>query len=120
MIRNRRIRKRRGTSWNSESSKLANKVRWDNDRARRDELMPERIREMEEIEALNFPRNQGDALGCLQYTDFRTGKIRRWVVKIGDRSDRVTLHAPCGKHTKSHGWTWIMNHLRGYLAGTKR
>jgi len=86
---------------------------------RRMEGMEDRIREMAEIEAQNLPRKQGDPLGCLQWTDFRTGRVRRWMVRIGDRIDRVTLHTPDGKRTNSHGWTWIVNHLRGYMAGTK-
>ena len=94
-------------------------ARWKIDRARRDAEMPERIREMEEINAQNLPRKQGDAIGCLQWTDFRTGRVRRWTVKIGDRSDRITLHAPDGRHTESHGWAWALNHLRGFLAGSK-
>jgi hypothetical protein len=119
MARNRRIRKRRGTSWTSESSKRANKARWDADRERRDAEMPERIRELAEIETLNFPRKQGDAIGCLEWRDFRTGKVRRWVVRIGDRRDRMTMETPDGRKTQSHGWTYLLNHLRGFLAGTK-
>ena len=81
--------------------------------------LPARLRELEEIEIQNLPRCQGDALGCLQWTDFRSGKARRWTVRIGDRADRITLEAPGGKPTRSHGWTWVMNHLRGYLCGRK-
>jgi hypothetical protein len=40
-------------------------------------------------------------------------------VRIGDRADRVTLHAPDGRSTKSHGWAWVMDHLRGFLCGSK-
>ena len=93
-------------------------ARWKLDRARRDAEMLERIHEMQEIETLNFPRKQGDVLGFLQWTDFRTGKIRRWTVRIGDRIDRVTLEMG-GKKTASHGWTWALDHLRGFLSGTK-
>jgi hypothetical protein len=81
--------------------------------------MPERIRELAEIEMENLPRRQGDPLGCLQWTDFRTGKVRRWIVRIGDRIDRVTLEVPGGKKNKSHGWTWVLDYLRGYFAGAK-
>jgi len=119
MPRYRRIRKRRGTCWTSESSKRANKVRWDADRESRDAEMPEIAAYLAEIETQNLPRKQGDPLGCLQWTDFRTGKVRRWTVRIGDRIDRVTLHIPNEKPTPSHGWTWVMDHLRGYLAGRK-
>lgn len=94
-------------------------ARWKIDRARRDAEMPERIRAMAEIDAENLPRREGDAIGSLQWTDFRTGKVRRWTVKIGDRMDRVTLHSPDGRSTKPSGWTWVMDHLRGFLAGTK-
>lgn len=97
-----------------------NKARWDADRARRDAEEPEQIRYLAEIAANNLPSNQGDALGCLQWTDFRTGKVRRWTVCIGDRADRVTLHAPDGRKTESHGGTWVMNHLRSWIFGQKR
>ena len=96
-----------------------NAARWKADSERREADLPERLREMAEIDAENLPHKQGDALGCLQWTDFRSGKVRRWTVRIGDRIDRITLHAPDGKRTMSHGWTWILSHLRGYLAGTK-
>ena len=82
--------------------------------------MEDRIREMAEIEVQNLPSNQGDPIGCLQWHDFRTGKVRRWAVRIGDRIDRITLHSPDGRRTKPSGWTWVMDHLRGHLAGTKR
>lgn len=79
----------------------------------------DRLREMAEWDVQNLPRKQGDALGCLQWTDFRTGRVRRWTVRIGDRIDRVTLHCPDGRQTDSHGWSWIMTHLRGFLSGRK-
>jgi hypothetical protein len=102
----------------SDRGKRMAKARWDSERARIDAEMPARIRELAEIEIENYPRKQGDAIGCLQWTDFRTGRVRRWVVRIGNRIDRVTLHTG-GKSTGSHGWTWVMDHLRGYLAGRK-
>jgi hypothetical protein len=52
---------------------------------RRMEHMAERLREMAEWDVQNLPRKQGDALGCLQWTDFGTGKVRRWTVRIGSR-----------------------------------
>ena len=81
--------------------------------------LPERIREMAEWDAINLPKKQGDALGCLQWHDFRTGKVRRWIVMIGDRCDRITIESPDGRKTGSHGWAWVLDHLRGFLAGTK-
>jgi len=95
------------------------KARWDADRARRNAEMPERIREIAEIEMMNLPRKQGDILGSLQWTDVRTGRVRRWIIRIGDRSDRITMESPSGKQTNSHGWAWILNHLRPYLCGRK-
>jgi hypothetical protein len=88
-------------------------------RERRMADLPERLRELEEIEIQNLPHKEGDAFGCLQWHDFRSGKVHRWTVLRGDRIDRVTLRAPDGRMTGSHGWTWIMDHLRGYLAGRK-
>ena len=87
--------------------------------ARRMAYMPERLREMAEWDVQNLPRKNGDALGCLEWRDFRTGKVRRWVVRIGDRADRITLESPDGRQTAAHGWTWAMDHLRGFLAGRK-
>ena len=87
--------------------------------AARMERMADRILELAEYDVWNLPRKQGDALGSLQWTDFRTGKVRRWTVRIGDRIDRITLHFPDGRKTRSSGWTWALNHLRGFLAGTK-
>lgn len=104
----------------SERGRRMAEARWKAERARRDAEMSERIRELADIEATGLPRNQGDALGCLQWTDFRTGRVRRWVIRIGDRADRMTMHAPDGRATKSHGWTWMLDHLRGFLAGNHR
>ena len=103
----------------SERNRQRALYRWKLDRKRRDAEEPARIREMAEIEAINLPHKKGDPLGCLQWTDFRSGKVRRWTVRIGDRMDRITLHAPDGRKTESHGWTWALDHLRGFLAGTK-
>lgn len=103
----------------SDRGKRMAEARWKADRARRDAEMLERIRELAEADAINMPRKRGDSLGSIQWTDFRSGKVRRWIVKIGDRSDRMTFHSTDGRSTASHGWTWFLNHIRGYLAGTK-
>jgi hypothetical protein len=78
--------------------------------------MPERIRELQEIEVENMPRKQGDAIGCFQWTDFRTGQARRWIIRIGDRIDRITAEFPNGKPTQSHGWTWFFETMRKHMA----
>jgi hypothetical protein len=82
---------------------------------RREEGLQERIRELAVIEAQNLPRNQGDPLGSFTWTDFRTGKVRKWIVRIGARRDQITIEAPHAKPSGSHGWTWILNHLRKHL-----
>ena len=89
-------------------------------REKRDADLAERVRELAEIEVQNLPRKQGDALGLHQWTDFATGQTRRWIVRIGDRADRITLESPQGKRTGSHGWTWALDHLRGFLCGNKQ
>jgi hypothetical protein len=85
-------------------------------RAKRDADVPIRLRELAEIKIQNIPRNPGDALGCLQWTDFRSGQVRRWTVLIGARRDQVILRSPDGRATLSHGWTWVLTHLRKKLA----
>jgi hypothetical protein len=119
MARRRFIRRENTGCITTEKSAVMNAARWKADRARREAALPERIQDLAEWDVQNLPRKQGDSLGCLQWTDFRTGKVRRWTVRIGDRIDRVTLDSVNGKRTKSHGWTWVMDHLRGFLAGTK-
>jgi hypothetical protein len=75
----------------------------------------ERIREIAMIDAENLPRKQGDMLGSLQWFDARTGKTRRWIIRIGDRIDRITVESPGTNPTKSHGWTWFMSQLRSKI-----
>ena len=119
LARNRRIRKRRGSCWTTESSRRANACRWRIDNEQRQAGEAERVRELAEMEVENLPRAEGDALGCLAWTDFRTGRVRRWVVRIGARVDQVTVEDGAGRRTGSHGWTWVLDHLRGFLAGRK-
>jgi hypothetical protein len=92
-----------------------NRIRWDADRARRVAEIPERTRELAMIEVENLPRNQGDMLGSLQWFDARTGKTRRWIIRIGDRADRITIESPGTNSTQSHGWTWFFTQLRGKI-----
>ena len=119
MPRYHRFRKKRGTSWTPESSKRANKARWNADRERRDAEASERIREMM-IEAIeNLPNYEGAPTHIFQIQNLATGKVDRWLMRRGNRIDQVTMESMNGKRTGSHGWTWIMDHLRGFLAGTK-
>jgi hypothetical protein len=87
-------------------------ARWKKDRARRDAEMPERMAELREIEIQNLPHHSGDILGVMQWTDARSGQTRRWIVRIGDRRDQITISAPGGSITKSHGWAWFLSNLR--------
>jgi hypothetical protein len=84
------------------------RARWAKDRAERDAGMVERLREIAEIDVINLPRKQGDMLGTMQWSCARTGKVRRWVIRIGDRADRITI----GDNQKSHGWSWFFSILR--------
>ena len=84
--------KRRGL-FSSERARKMNHARWAADRARRDEEEPERRRHLAKLAAINLPRNKGDLLGTLQWTDHATGRVRRWA--------------------------WLLSHLRPFLCGTK-
>jgi hypothetical protein len=92
-----------------------NKARWDAVRAKRDADLPERIRNLAEIDAQNLPRKQGDVLGYLQWTDLATGQTRRWIVRIGDRIDRITVQSPQSKPTPSMGWSAFLTKLRKHI-----
>jgi hypothetical protein len=100
----------------SERGRRMAAARWKLDRQRRDAEAPEIARHLAEIDVDNLPRKQGDALGSLQWTDFRTGRVRRWIVRIGDRADRLTMESPGGRPTKSHGWTYLLARLRAHLS----
>ena len=94
------------------------RARWAAERARIEALRPEIEARLAEIRAWNLPKAEGDYLGTLQWTEARTGKVRRWVVRIGDRAGRITVEAPGGKKSGSHGWTWFMTKLRSCLSGS--
>ena len=115
MTRNRFIRRFNKGRFTPEKSRRMNKARWDAERARRGVEEPERLRELAEIEAQNLPRKTGDALGCLQWTDYRTGQVRKWIFRIGERRDQITMEFPGGSKTKSHGFSWAMTQLRKHL-----
>jgi hypothetical protein len=115
MSRNRFIRRTSANRWNSATSRRANKARWDADRARRDAEMPERIAEIQAIEMENLPRKSGDILGTFQWADARSGKVRRWVVRIGDRVDQITVEFAGDKPSESHGWAWLFTKIRKHI-----
>ena len=37
--------------------------------------------------AANLPLAEGDAIGAIQWTNFRTGKVTRWTVLRGERTN---------------------------------
>ena len=96
----------------SERGKRMAAARWAKDRERRDAEMPQRMAELKAIEIENLPRKQGDTIGILQWSDFASGKVRRWTIRIGDRRDRITVD----DQKQSHGWTWLLAKLRKHLA----
>lgn len=102
---------RRINALRERGKRMAN-ARWKRERERRKEEMPDRIRELAMIETENLPRKQGDPLGCLIWKDYRTGKITKRVVEIGDRTDRICIRKPDGTRSRSHGWTWFLEHFR--------
>ena len=95
-------------------------ARWEKYRERK--AMEERMLEADDAAHLaSFPCcSEDDPIGSLQWRSLQTGEVLRWTILQGDRKGRVKLRHPDGRQTKSHGWTWIMNNLRGYFAGTKR
>jgi hypothetical protein len=115
MTRNRFIHKRTRARFSSEKARQMNRARWNAHNARIESEMPERIRELAMIDAENLPRKQGDMLGSLQWFDARTGKTRRWIIRIGDRIDRITVESPGTNPTQSHGWTWFFTELRSKI-----
>ena len=92
-------------------------ARWAKDRMERDVGQAERMEEMRERKILNLPHKQGDVLGVMQWTCARSGKVRRWVIRMGDRVDRVTVESPGGARSGGHGWAWFLAKLRGHLVG---
>jgi hypothetical protein len=65
------------------------------------------------------PISEGDAIGSLEWRNFRTGKVMRWTVLRGDRVDRVILRHPDGRKTQSHGWDLGDGSFAGVLRRTK-
>lgn len=103
--------RRRINAFRERGRRMAD-ARWKSERERREAEAPEIERHLAEIEALNFPRRKGDTIGCLQWTDYRTGKVTKRIVEIGDRIDRIVIRQPDGTRSRSHGWTWFLDHYR--------
>jgi hypothetical protein len=62
--------------------------------------------------AANPPLVEGDAIGAIQWTNFRTGKVTRWTVLRGDRTNNYRLRSPDGRESKPHGMAWILEKVR--------
>ena len=109
------MRRRGSRKGKSERMRELALRRWELDRARRDEEEPRRIQEL----AAHPLIKEGDAIGSLEFRDLRSGMVKRWVVLQGDRADRVKLRTPDGRTSGSHGWTRMLESLRGVFAGRK-
>lgn len=88
------------------------RARWDKDRAERDARQAQREADLRTIEIENLPRSKGDVLGVMQWTCASSGRVRRWVIRIGDRCDRITVES---SQNTSHGWTWFFEKLRKHI-----
>ena len=62
--------------------------------------------------AANPPLAEGDAIGAIQWTNFKTGKVTRWTVLRGDRTNNYRLRSPDGRVSKPHGMAWILEKVR--------
>ncbi len=102
---------RKSQQLRDRARKTAN-ARWDKAKAEQESILAA-------IEAENLPRNPGDMIGALQWTDAATGKTRRWIVRMAKRRGQITLEAPGGKPTNPHGWTWAMTRLRSAIVNCK-
>ena len=60
----------------------------------------------------NPPVCDGDAIGCLECRNFRTGAVSRWTVLRGERRDNYRLRTPDGRKSNAHGLSWLLVKLR--------
>ena len=102
---------RKSKQLRDRARKTAN-ARWDKARAEQEPILAA-------IESENLPRNPGDMVGALQWTDAATGKSRRWVVRMANRRGQITIESPGGKPTNPHGWAWVMTRLRSAIVKNK-
>lgn len=61
----------------------------------------------------------GDAIGLLEFRDFRSGRITRWTVCRGNRVNNFTLKTPDGRQSKPHGLAWLLAKVRPILLGKR-
>lgn len=78
---------------------------------RESEITPEFLMDLR----ANPPLESGDPIGCLQYTNFLTGKVTRWTKLRGSRVNNCVFRTPDGRTSKPHGMSWIMEKLRPIL-----
>ena len=60
----------------------------------------------------NPPPADGDAIGSLEWRDFRSGRIARWTVLRGSRRNNYRLRTPDGRKSKPHGLAWLLVKVR--------
>lgn len=61
----------------------------------------------------------GDAIGLLEFRDFRSGRITRWTECRGNRVNNFTLKTPDGRQSKPHGLAWLLAKVRPILLGKR-
>ena len=72
------------------------------------EITPEVLRDME----VNPPLTEGDCLGSLTWHNHRSGRITRWGVERGPRSNNYRLRSPDGRKSRPHGMAWLLTKIR--------
>lgn len=76
--------------------------------------------ERETAEALSPPIQMGDAIGMMEYRDFRNGRIYRWTVCRGDRTNNFSIRHPDGRQSKPHGMAWLLDRIRPVILGFRQ
>ena len=72
------------------------------------DMTPEVLRDM----AANPPLAEGDCLGSLTWHNHRSGRVTRWAVERGPRSNNYRLRSPDGRRSLPHGMAWILTKIR--------
>lgn len=104
--------RRNSLKTNSELGRKLARIRWAKERALRDMEEPSRLFAMEMARVIGEgPVELGQYVGTLQWAD-HTGKVRRWVVRRGQRSGQILLDGVT--HPKTT--TWLLDRLRRHLS----
>lgn len=105
-------RNRNSLKSKSELGRKLAKIRWAQERARKDLEEPARKMEMELARVIGEgPIALGQYVGTLQWSD-NSGKVRRWIVRRGMRSGQIIIDGVAQPKTT----TWLLDRLRRHLA----